>query len=159
MPSGLIIINSCKIKGYGYSSRRKLLISAILILLSWQNFLPVLKQQGFCASPSMKFKIVRRSINEEEADQVIDLANWGMSRKLIAMEVYGTDSGSNEPHDSSLMRVNHILHDYGVRVTDYRNGRNKYGKATIAAIRREANILDSIRAAQKEVATQIRKTG
>ncbi len=108
----------------------------------------------------MKFKIVRHhSIKEEEADQVIDLANWGMARKLIAIEVYGS-TAIGEPTQGSLMRVHHILRDYGIRVTDYRNGRNRYGKATIAAIRREADVLGSIRAAQKEVAAAlVRKTG
>ncbi len=107
----------------------------------------------------MKFKLVRRSIPEAEADQVIDLANMGMSRKLIAREVYGGADSEGEPTHSSLMRVHHILSTWGVGVTTYRNGGNKEGRAVIAAIRREANILDSIRAAQKEVTTALSKTG
>lgn len=106
----------------------------------------------------MKFKLVQRSIQDAEADQILDLANWGMSRKLIAKEVYGT-MANGEPTQGSLMRVHHILRDYGTRVTDYRNGQNRQGKAMIYAIRREAEVLDAIRAAQKEVATLVRKTG
>ena len=106
----------------------------------------------------MKFIIVRRSIKDGEADQVLDLAAWGMSRKLIANEVYGT-TANGEPTQGSLMRVHHILRDYGGRVTDYRNGRNQNGRGMIAAVRREADILAAIRAAQKEVATLVRKTG
>lgn len=105
----------------------------------------------------MKIKIVKRSISDAEADQVIDLANWGMSRKLIAREVYGSDAQGEPSH--SLMRVHHILRDYGIRVTDYRNGRNPNGRAMISAIRREANVIESIRAASKEVAMLARKTG
>lgn len=106
----------------------------------------------------MKFKLVRRSINEAEADQVLNLAAWGMSRKLIANEVYGTMT-NGEPTQGSLMRVHHILRDYGGRVTDYRNGKNQNGRGVIAAIRREADILPAIRAAQKEVAALVRKIG
>lgn len=106
----------------------------------------------------MKFKIVRRSIKDEEAEQVLDLADWGMSRKLIAKEVYGS-TASGEPTQGSLMRVHTILGVYGIRVTDYRNGRNQQGRAVISAIRREANVLESIRTATKEVATLARKTG
>ena len=102
----------------------------------------------------MKFKIVRRSIQEEEVDQVIELANWGMSRKLIAKEVYRS-TANGEPTQGSLIRVRYILQDYEIRVTDYRNGRNKQGKALIGAIRREAHILDSIRAASRH--TRARK--
>jgi len=100
----------------------------------------------------MKFKLIARSIQDHEADHVIDLGSMGMSRKLIASEVYGSNKKGECTH-SSLMRVHHILRDYGIRVTDYRNGRNKEGKAVIAAIRREAEILPAIRAAQKVVAT------
>lgn len=107
----------------------------------------------------MKFKLVKRAIRDEEADQVIDLAEWGMSRKLIAAEVYG-NQGNGEPTPGSRMRVDHILRDYGIRVTDYRNGRNRNGKTMITAIRREANVLESIRAAQKEVVAGLtRKIG
>lgn len=107
----------------------------------------------------MKFKLIKRSIQDQEVDQVLDLADMGMSRKCIASEVYGTTEVGT-PTASSLMRVHHILRDYGYRVTDYRNGRNKHGKAVIAAIRRDANVLESIRAAQKEVKTALtRKTG
>ncbi len=106
----------------------------------------------------MKFKIVRRSIRDEEVDQVIELANWGMSRKLIAKEVYGS-TANREPTQGSLMRVHYILRDYEIRVTDYRNGRNKQGRALISAIRREAQVLDSIRAASKNMAALARKTG
>lgn len=106
----------------------------------------------------MKIKIMKRSITEAEADQVIDLAAWGMSRKLIATEVYGSDAKGEATH-SSMMRVHHILRDYGIRVTDYRNGRNQNGRAMISAIRRETNVLESIRAASKEVAMLARKTG
>lgn len=106
----------------------------------------------------MKFKIVRRSIQDEEADRVLDLASWGMSRKLIAKEVYGA-TATGEPTAGSMMRVHHILRGYGIRVTDYRNGKNQEGRAMITAIRRESNILDSIRAAQKEVAALARKIG
>ena len=106
----------------------------------------------------MKFQIVKRSIRDEEVEQVLDLADWGMSRKLIATEVYGGGEG-DQPSKASLMRVHHILRDYGIRVTDYRNGRNKHGKAMISSIRREAHVLEAIRAAGKEVAAVIRKTG
>lgn len=106
----------------------------------------------------MKFKIVPRSVQDAEADQVIDLADMGMARKLIAKEVYGSDS-KGEPSHSSLMRIQHILSYWGVGVTAYRNGKNKHGKAVIAAIRREGDVLGSIRAAQKEVAALVRKTG
>lgn len=106
----------------------------------------------------MKFKLVRRSIQDQEADHVIDLANMGMSRKLIAKEVYGADSAGEASH-SSLMRVHHILSSWQVRVSDYRNGKNKQGRAVIAAIRREADVLESIRAAQKEVSQALRKIG
>lgn len=106
----------------------------------------------------MKFKLIKRSIQDHEADQVIDLANVGMSRKLIAKEVYGSNS-KGQPSDSSIIRVSHILSTWGVGVTAYRNGANKYGKAMIAAIRREANVLSCIRAASKEVAALVRKTG
>lgn len=106
----------------------------------------------------MKCQIVKRSIRDEEIEQVLDLADWGMSRKLIATEVYGGGDG-HQPSKASLMRVHHILRDYGIRVTDYRNGRNKQGKAMISAIRREAYILEAIRAASVEVSAVIRKTG
>ena len=106
----------------------------------------------------MKFKLIKQCIKDEEADQVIDLANWGMSRKLIASEVYGTQ-GNGEATHSSLMRVNHILATWDVRVTDYRNGKNKYGRSIIPAIRREADVLESIRVAAKEVTTRMSKTG
>jgi len=107
----------------------------------------------------MKFKIVRRSIQSQEAEQVLDLADMGLSRKLIAKEVYGTDK-SGEPTRGSLMRIHHILASWGVGVTSYRNGENKHGKAVISAIRREADIIVAIRAAGKDVvATMTRKIG
>lgn len=106
----------------------------------------------------MRFTLVRRSIKEAEADQVIALADAGMSRKLIAQEVYGSDS-KGKPLRSSLARVHHILYAWGVGVTAYRNGQNKHGRAIIAAIRREADVLGAIRAAGKEVAALVRKTG
>lgn len=106
----------------------------------------------------MKFTIVRRSIQDAEADQVIDLARMGMARKLIAEEVYDSDT-KGEPSQSSLMRVHHILSYWGVGVKEYRNGKNKEGRAVIAALRRGANILVAIRAASKEVASALRQTG
>lgn len=106
----------------------------------------------------MKFKIVKQSIKDEEVDQVLDLADWGMSRKLIAQEVYGS-TASGEPAQGSLIRVHTILRDYGIRVTDYRNGKNHQGKVMISAIRQEAHVLESIRTATREVMTLARKTG
>ena len=106
----------------------------------------------------MKFKIIKRSIKNEEVDQVLNLADWGMSRKLIAKEVYGS-TASGKPTQCSLMRIHTILRDYGIRVTDYRNGRNQQGRAMISAIRRETDVLESIRIATKEVTALIRKTG
>ena len=107
----------------------------------------------------MKFKIVRRSIQDQEIDHVLDLADMGFARKLIAKTVYGSDK-NGEPTRGSLMRVHHILASWGIGVTSYRNGENDHGKAVIAAVRREADIIKAIRAAGKDVvATMTRKTG
>lgn len=106
----------------------------------------------------MKFQLIRRSIQDDETEHVCALADMGMSRKLIAKEVYGAKS-SGEPVDGSPARVHNILATYGVRVTDYRNAANKHGRAVVAAIRREADVLSVIRSAQQEVAKAIRKTG
>jgi len=106
----------------------------------------------------VKFKLTARSIESEEVSHVIDLADMGMSRKLIAKEIYGSTS-DEEPTPKSMMRVHHILRDYGVRVTDYRNGKNKHGKSVIAAIRRDSNILQSIRLSGKMLNALIRKAG
>jgi hypothetical protein len=104
-----------------------------------------------------KFKLIRRTIDDTEADHVLELAHAGMSRKLIATEVYGSDR-NGEPLLSSMQRVHHILRWYGVRCTDYRNGKNKLGRAMIAAIRREADVTEAIRTATKQMAAALKKT-
>lgn len=104
-----------------------------------------------------KFKLVRRSIKDDEADHVIALADAGMSRKLIATEVYGSDRNGN-PLRSSMQRVHHILAFWGIRCTDYRNGQNKLGRAMIASIRRNADVISAIRASTQEVVATLKKT-
>lgn len=106
----------------------------------------------------MSIKIVSRSIQDAECDHVVELAMWGIARKMIAMEVYGTTK-DGEPSERSLMRVHHILRAFEIGVTDYRMGRNKNGKTMLTAIRRETDIVDAIRVASKEVLAQFRKTG
>lgn len=107
----------------------------------------------------MKFTLVKRSIQDAEADHILDLADWGMARKFIAAQVYGSNT-RGEPTPSSIARVDHVLRDYGKRVTDYRGGKNQFGKAISAAIRREANVLNSVRAATREVVAKLAcKTG
>lgn len=101
----------------------------------------------------MQFRLVKRSIEDAEAGHVEDLAAMGMSIKLIAEEVYGAGSSKNS---KVLHRVHHLLYSKQLRLSDYRNGRNKHGKAVIAAIRREANILDNIRAAVSKTSNAMR---
>lgn len=106
-----------------------------------------------------RFKIIHRSIEDLEADHVVELAHAGMSRKCIATEIYGSDR-SGQPLRSSMHRVNHILSTWGIRCTDYRNGRNRLGRAMIGAIRREASEADlttAIRALAKETANAMKK--
>lgn len=106
----------------------------------------------------MKFKLMKRSIKDQEVEHINDLAEMGMSHKCIAKEVYGTTSNGGASLNS-LQRIQNLLSSQGIRVTDYRNAKNQHGKSVIAAIRREANVLESIRAAQKRVVASLRKTG
>ncbi len=102
----------------------------------------------------MSFKFVRQSIDEDSIEDVLALADMGLSYKTIAREVWG------DGHIETLVkRVANILNSYGIRVRDYREGLNKHGKSVIAAIRRDANVLQAIRSAAKEVTASIRKTG
>lgn len=103
-----------------------------------------------------KLKLVPHSVRDSEVDHVLDLARVGMSRRLIATEVFGKMK-NGEPDDSSLQRVAYILAREQVGVTEYRNGKNATGRAMIAAIRREANVLTAIRTAATATTAAMKK--
>jgi len=94
-------------------------------------------------------------VDEPETEFILHLARAGMSYACIAQEVYGSKT------DYHVKRVGYILAYEEVRVTDYRNGKNQTGRAMIAAIRREADVLGAIReaAGQATEAVKVRKTG
>jgi len=90
-------------------------------------------------------------VDEPETDFILSLARAGMSYACIAQEVYGKKS---EYH---IRRVSYVLAWERVKVTDYRNGKNPMGRGMISAIRRDANILDAIKAAASQVGEAVRK--
>jgi hypothetical protein len=103
-----------------------------------------------------RLRLVKRMrVDDPETDMIVQLAKAGMSYKCIAQEAYGAST------DYHVARVGYILAWEEVKVTDYRNGKNQMGRAMIAAIRREADVLDAIRTAagQAAEATKVRKTG
>lgn len=104
----------------------------------------------------MKFKLIARNVKAEEWEHVLALAEAGMSRELIACEAYGTTK-KGEATPGARSRVSHILREQGVGVTAYRNGRNKLGRAMIHAIRREADVIQSIRNATAETIAAMAK--
>ena len=104
-----------------------------------------------------RLRLMKHDVTEPETHRILELAKAGMSYALIAAEVYGTKA-NGEPTDISVRRIGYILSREGVGVTDYRNGHNSLGRAVIAAIRREANILQSIRSAAREVAVKVRES-
>jgi len=97
----------------------------------------------------MKYKLVARHIKDQEADHAIDMARWGFSHRKIAGEVYGTDK-QGHVSDRQVRRIGTILYGWGIKVKDYRNGQNKEGKAVLAAVRCDTNLLDAVREAGKE---------
>ncbi len=99
-----------------------------------------------------RFKLIKQSCREEESEHICELARAGMSVACIAAEVFGT-MPNRKPTKDSIRRVGYVLWYFEVRVTDYRNGRNKLGKSMISAICREANVVSAIRlAAGKQAA-------
>lgn len=96
-----------------------------------------------------RLKFVKQRIEEPETEMVIELAHAGMSYACIAREVWG------EEGPSAVQRVGFILSWEGVRVRDYRNGRNQLGKTMIAAIRRGANLIGHIKAASVKAAAKV----
>ena len=99
-------------------------------------------------------------VRPAETDLILEFARAGMSYRLIAAEVYGRGK-NGKPSRSAVCRVGYILNCEGVGVSDYRNGQNAIGRATISAIRRDANLLEAIRAASGRIVTTLRrrKTG
>lgn len=102
-----------------------------------------------------KLKFVKRTVVDSESDQIINMAQAGMSYHCIASEVYGTDK-RGEPSDGCITRIGYILQREDVRVTDYRNARNSLGKAMINAIRRGANIIESIRTSSQQMSKRLK---
>lgn len=103
-----------------------------------------------------RLRIAKRTrVDEPETDIILQLAKAGMSYACIAQEVYGNKTAYY------IHRIGYILSYEEVKVTDYRNGRNSTGRAMIAAIRRGANVLASIRtAAQRQTQSmKIKKIG
>jgi len=94
-------------------------------------------------------------VDGPETDFILHLAKAGMSYRCIAQEVYGSTS------DYHVSRIGYILSYEEVKVTDYRNGKSPTGRAMIAAIRRDANVLSAIRQAASRVtgALKAQKTG
>lgn len=102
-----------------------------------------------------RLRIVKQMrVDGPETDFILHLAKAGLSYRCIAQEVYGSTS------DYHISRIGYILSWEEVRVTDYRNGKNSTGRAMIAAIRRDANILSTIRQAAGRVTEAMKiKTG
>lgn len=102
-----------------------------------------------------KLKLVKRTVVDSESDQIITMAQAGLSYNCIASQIYGTDK-RGEPTTGSISRIGYILQREDIRVTDYRNARNSLGKAMISAIRRGANIIDSIRSSSQQVSRRLK---
>lgn len=94
-------------------------------------------------------------VDEPETEFILQLARAGMSYACIAQEVYGSKTIYH------INRIGYILAYEKVRVTDYRTGKNPTGRAMIAAIRRDADVIGAIRkaASLQADAVKIRRTG
>lgn len=105
-----------------------------------------------------RLRLVSRSVNSADSAFAVELARAGMSRRLIAKELYGDDK-KGKVSSKSLNRVGYLLGLEEQNVTDYRNGQNSLGKVMISAIRSEAKITEAIRGATKEIKAALKRTG
>ena len=102
-----------------------------------------------------KLKLVKRTVVDSESDQIINMAQAGLSYSCIASQIYGTDK-RGEPSSGSISRIGYVLQREEIRVTDYRNARNSVGKAMVNAIRRGANIIESIRTSSQQMSKRLK---